>query len=558
MKEDLQKEKNEPKRRDKWDNPIEFFLSCVAMSVGLGNVWRFPYIVYTNGGGAFLIPYFIIMFLVGRPFYFVELVVGQFSQSNGAKVWDAVPIFRGVGYGQAISSISILSYYSILIVITIYYFFVSFQTILPWTQCYDQFDLNLKEICVPTANTTEEIEEYLNNVGINSSNYKIIGSAEKYYLNNVLRMKEDLSDGLGPPNVKLLAILFFVYLVVFLILYEGVRSAGKASYFTALFPYIVLIIFCIRGLTLENAMEGIKFYLKPDWKKLLQPKVWYTAIGQLFFSLSVATSVIPSMASYNDFNHNIYRDAWILAVIDTITSFIAGFAIFSVLGNLSYQLGKPIDEVVTSGTSLAFITYPTAISKFDVVPQLFSVLFFVMLAVLGLGSLIALMNGILAIVSDLFPNTKKNVLMGGISILAFISGIIYTTPGGQQALSVIDSYGATLNAYIFGLFQAIGWGYLYGVGKIKRDIKFMLNINIGCYWYLCWGFVCPLLLFGILIYQIIKWEDVEFNGPLPGYLLWMGRVIPIISMIVFLSFMVNTFLNSKVRGISTLPSRASF
>ncbi|CAB4066583.1 Sodium-dependent nutrient amino acid transporter 1 [Lepeophtheirus salmonis] len=444
MKED--KEKNEPKRRDKWDNPIEFFLSCVAMSVGLGNVWRFPYIVYTNGGGAFLIPYFIIMFLVGRPFYFVELVVGQFSQSNGAKVWDAVPIFRGVGY-----------------VITIYYFFVSFQTILPWTQCYDQFDLNLKEICVPTANTTEEIEEYLNNVGINSSNYKIIGSAEKYYLNNVLRMKEDLSDGLGPPNTG---------------------------------------------------------------KKLLQPKVWYTAIGQLFFSLSVATSVIPSMASYNDFNHNIYRDAWILAVIDTITSFIAGFAIFSVLGNLSYQLGKPIDEVVTSGTSLAFITYPTAISKFDVVPQLFSVLFFVMLAVLGLGSLIALMNAI--------------------SILAFISGIIYTTPGGQQALSVIDSYGAILNAYIFGLFQAIGWGYLYGVGKIKRDIKFMLNINIGCYWYLCWGFVCPLLLFGILIYQIIKWEDVEFNGPLPGYLLWMGRVIPIISMIVFLSFMVNTFLNSKV------------
>ena len=86
----------EEESRQQWSNPIEFLLSCVAMSVGLGNVWRFPFTAYENGGGAFLIPYILVLVLIGRPLYFLELAMGQFASKSSVKIWDMSPFFRGM------------------------------------------------------------------------------------------------------------------------------------------------------------------------------------------------------------------------------------------------------------------------------------------------------------------------------------------------------------------------------------------------------------------------------------------------------------------------------
>ena len=158
---------------------------------------------------------------------------------------------------------------------------------------------------------------------------------------------------------------------------------------------------------LDGAIEGILFYIKPQWEQLLNLKVWYAAVTQSFFSLSTGFGALITYSSYNDFKHNSYRDAWIISFTDTFTSLLAGFVIFSILGSLAHELGVPVKDVVDSGPGLAFVSYPSALAKFDVVPQLFSVLFFLMLITLGLGSATGLTTGIITVFCDLWPEKNK-------------------------------------------------------------------------------------------------------------------------------------------------------
>lgn len=122
-----------------------FHLNLHLSQVGLGNVWRFPYTAYENGGGAFLIPYLVVLIMIGRPLYFMELSLGQFSSSSNVKVWNMVPAARGVGFAQVIGTASVVSYYCVLIALAIYYLVVSCQPVLPWTLCWPDLQVGQPE-----------------------------------------------------------------------------------------------------------------------------------------------------------------------------------------------------------------------------------------------------------------------------------------------------------------------------------------------------------------------------------------------------------------------------
>ena len=153
--------------------------------------------------------------------------------------------------------------------------------------------------------------------------------------------------------------------------------------------------------------QGLVYFFTPQWERLLEPGVWFAAVTQSFFSLGVGFGVIVTYSSYNKFHHNSYRDALIISIADTLTSILAGTIIFAILGHLSHELGVPITQVVRSGAGLAFVSYPEVIAKFDVAPQLFSVLFFLMLVTLGLGSATGLLTGIITVFCDLWPEKNK-------------------------------------------------------------------------------------------------------------------------------------------------------
>lgn len=147
-------------------------LSCLesklqSSQVGLGNVWRFPFIALENGGGAFLIPYIIVLILVGKPLYYMELLLGQFSSRGCIKVYDFAPAMRGVGVGQLIATCFVTTYYASLMALTIRYFLASFNDPLPWSQCKTEWNVS----CIDSSLK-------LNNLSVN----RIQSSAELYFM----------------------------------------------------------------------------------------------------------------------------------------------------------------------------------------------------------------------------------------------------------------------------------------------------------------------------------------------------------------------------------------
>lgn len=138
--------------KEKWENDIEFLLSCITLSVGLGNVWRFPFTALENGGGTFVLPYTFILFVVGKPLYYLELLLGQFSSRGCIKVYDMSPAMRGIGVGQVICTIIVLSYYVSLMGLTIRYFLASFNDPLPWSQCMDAWNTSCVDSSLKSSN----------------------------------------------------------------------------------------------------------------------------------------------------------------------------------------------------------------------------------------------------------------------------------------------------------------------------------------------------------------------------------------------------------------------
>ncbi|KAA0200957.1 hypothetical protein HAZT_HAZT005658, partial [Hyalella azteca] len=244
--------------RQQWSNPIEFLLSCIALSVGLGNVWRFPITAYKNGGGAFLIPYLVVLLFIGRPLYFLELSLGQFSSYGCIKLWKCVPAIKGVGYSQVVATAAILTYYVSLMALTVFYFCVSFQSELPWSVCDPAWAA--MDSCVAVSSNSS--------LGFSSNSSKQ-SSSEQFFRRYVVHEAATWTSGIGKPDWKLALCLAGSWLVLFFTLVKGVQSAGKTAYFTALFPYLVLFTLLGRGVTLPGAYDGIMYFLTPQWERLL-------------------------------------------------------------------------------------------------------------------------------------------------------------------------------------------------------------------------------------------------------------------------------------------------
>uniref|UniRef100_W8AWS8 Transporter n=2 Tax=Ceratitis capitata TaxID=7213 RepID=W8AWS8_CERCA len=523
------------KERATWGKGVEFLFSCIAMSVGLGNVWRFPFTALDNGGGAFLIPYLIVLFLIGKPIYYLEMAIGQFSSCGSVKVFNLCPAMKGIGLGQAFMVYLLATYYESICALIAYYLVQSFRDPLPWSYCRPEWGVN----CIDSAPRSwlDEAKFIDSHSSGNWSlvygnltkeyNQRIISSSEFYFVKDVLREKDNINDGIGLPNWELVLGLLVSWTTIFLVIRRGVKSSGKASYFLALFPYVIMAVLLVRAVTLPGSADGIIYFIKPVWGKILDPKVWYAAVTQCFYSLSVCFGNIIMYSSYNKFDHNIHRDAMIVTTLDTFTSLISGFTIFGILGNLAYEIGTDdIGTVVKGGTGLAFISYPDAISKFKTLPQIFSVLFFLMLFILGIGSNIAMTSCTVTAIRDSFPSIKQWHCALGISIISFFIGLAYVTPGGQFILTLVDFYGASMIALILGILELYVLGWVYGVDRLCKDIEFMIGHRIGRYWRWCWALITPGIMTLILIYFYATYQSLTYNNvPYPNWAYALGWTI---------------------------------
>ena len=459
-------------QRDQWNSRTSFILAAVGSAVGLGNVWRFPYVAYESGGGAFLIPYFIALFTAGIPMLILEMGLGQRLRRAAPGAFGSIKKnFQWFGWWAAGLSAGIVIYYS---------------TILSWSWVYLWKSINL------SWGT----------------------DAEGYFFNEVLQRSAGPGD-IGFPIWYLVVGMALTWGSIYLILRKGVRNVSKVVMVTVPLPIILLAVLLIRGLTLPGAMDGIRYYLTPDFAKLADPGIWLRAYGQIFFSLSLASGVMIGYGSFLGKKSEITNSALITGLANCGTSFFAGFAVFSMLGYLAQVQGLPVPEVTASGTGLAFVAYPTAIIELPALNVLFALIFFVTLLFLGIDSAFALQEAFTTGFYDKWKISHEKLARYFV-IIAFFMSLIFTTRAGYYWFDIVDKWICDFGLVVVGLVQCIIVGYIYNVQEFRQYLNGISEVHLGNWWVIALRYLTPLVLLTILIVNLYN----EISSTYEGYPRW--------------------------------------
>ncbi|XP_074652897.1 sodium- and chloride-dependent glycine transporter 1-like [Tubulanus polymorphus] len=426
-------------KKEKWGSDVEFFLSCLGYGVGLGNIWRFPYLCLRNGGGAFLIAYFTFMVIGGIPLYFLELCIGQYSGKGPIAAFEALcPMAAGLGWAMLIPSAFCLVYLNSIMNWILYYFGMTFTSWDPvWGRCDNVWNTpncvvtgqqsvnQTNQTAMMNETTTNYSPSNISFVSSNESSSKPMSSGEEFWQYNVLELTDGIGN-FGGFRWELIVCHVAAWFIVYVCMCKGVKSSGKVIYVTATAPYVCLIALLIRGVTLPGALDGIMYYIVPDWSKLLSVKIWAEACLQIYYSIGPGFGGLITMASYNRFNQNIYRDAIVIPVLTCLTSFFAGFVTFSIIGHLAHQAGVTVSEAITSGPGLAFIVFPMAISKIPGA-AIWSGLFFIMLITVGLDTQFVIMETLITALTDKYKilGKRKSLFILVTVIVCFLIGFLF-------------------------------------------------------------------------------------------------------------------------------------
>jgi len=472
---------------EKWQSRVAFLMASIGSAVGLGNIWRFPYVAYKNGGGAFLIPYFVALFTVGIPLLIAEFAVGNIFRKSAPYAMKGVnKKVEWVGWLGVFSAFFISIYYCVLIA---------------WCLCYIFHSVGL--VWQPDA-ANFFFEKFL---GITSS-----------------------PSILGSINAQIAFALLFVWTSIYLILYKGVKSIGKVASIIVPLPTILLLILTIVGISLPNAGSGLDFYLSPDFSKLSNPLIWLSAYAQIFFSLSLAQGIMIAYASFLEKKSDIANNAFITAFADGGIAFLAGFAVFSVLGFLSYQTGMSMEEIARGGIGLVFITYPTGISKIPFMASFFGIIFFITLFAFGLTSAFSMVEALSDGLKDKFGVAKEKANFF-ICLIGFLFGLILTTGGGIYWIEIMDHFISNFALVFVGLLECLILGYIFGGERIRKYVNEVSEIKIGKWFSIMLKLFAPIVLTLIAISSLIELLTHGYNG-FPGWSLAIGGLLVILILII--------------------------
>lgn len=484
-------QQNAPSSRETFSGRRAFIIAAIGSAVGLGNIWRFPYITYENGGGAFIIPYVVALLTAGIPLLFLDYAIGH--KYRGAAPLSFRRMTRSLetfGWWQVLINIIIGTYYAV---------------VLGWAAMYTYYSFT-------GAWGTDHAG---------------------FFFNEVLQMADAgvSFDFVGTVTGPLIA----VWLVCLGILALGVQKGiGKSA--ALIMPLLVVMFFVLVGtsLTLEGAAKGLDALFTPDWSKLLDPKVWIAAYSQIFFSLSICFGIMITYASYLKPKTDLSGSGLVVGFANSSFEVLAGIGVFAALGFIATANNQQVSEVATSGIGLAFIAFPAIIDKAG---WIIGVLFFGSLTFAALTSLISVLEVIIAAVQDkLQARRAKAVFIVGVPMM-LASVLLFGTTTGLPMLDVFDNFVNKFGIVAVALFSIQAIVLTNNLPQLREHINSVSSFQLGKWWEIVVGVVTPVVLSYMLLSEV---SDVLKNG-YGGYPTWFvntfgwGMAIGLIVVSHFLS-----------------------
>lgn len=476
--------------RGQWGTRAGFILAAIGSAVGLGNIWRFPYMVASNGGGAFMIVFLIAMLTAGIPIMILEFSIGHKTHRSAPGALKFLNTkWEWLGWLQVFTCFAIVIYYSVIIA---------------WSLSYGLFSLQGLKWGTDTA---------------------------AFFTGEYLKLESGFS--LGSFNLSVAIPLIIVWVIIFASVIGGVKDGiEKANKIFMPLLAILVVIILIRGITLPGALAGLDYMFKPDFSKLLNPQVWIAAYGQVFYSMSVAFGIMITYSSYLPDDSDIANNAFMTGFADTSFSLFAGLTVFSIMGYMAYSQGKEVAEVAGSGgIGLAFMVFPEAINALPGLNGIFGLVFFLVLSFAGLTSAISLAEVVISSFIDKFHFNRKKVAVIVILIQGLIS-MVYATGGGLNILDIVDAFLNNYNIVVSGLIEIVLVAWVYKLGDFKELINKVSEFRVGLWWDFCLKFLTPIFLAIMLALKLIN----DFQKPYGNYpqaaLIILGWSMPILAFIV--------------------------
>ena len=449
--------------RDKWSSRGTFILAAIGSAVGLGNAWRFPGLAAKHGGGAFLFVYILAMLCIGIPLLMMEIAIGRRTRQGAPGAMRAVnKKGEHVGWIAVSNGIAIAIYYAVVFAWVILMFVLSFKF----------------------AGFTGDTE-----------------AASKLWLSTI--NTTGTTSGFGTVSWPVLGCLLVAWISCYLCIRNGTSSVGKVVKYTVSLPVICLLILAIRGFTLPGAMDGLTKLFVPDWTALGDSTLWVDAIGQVFYSLSVAMAIMFAYGSFVDDRANIAVDCVIIAVSDFVISLLAGIVMFTTMAGVGM-----LENMSASGISTAFIIYPQAIVSLTDVPWInaaFAYVFYFCLITLAIDSLFSIVEGSSTAIADRFGLDKKKTTMI-LCLIEGVLGLVFVTGAGLACLDIVDNFVNSYTLILTGIFEVIVVGWCFRTSKVLDQI----NLNTGKFkmpkwwFYFSIKFAAPVILTALFVWNIVS------------------------------------------------------
>ncbi len=466
---------NEEATRGAFSSRKVFILAAVGSAVGLGNIWRFPYVAYDSGGGAFLLPYLVALLTAGIPFLFFDYAIGHryrgsaplsFTRAGGRKA-------EGLGWWQ----------FGICFVIAVYY-----AAVIAWAIRYTFFSVG-KQWGEDT---------------------------EAFFFEDFLQVADGVSLDFVPG---VLVPLLIVWLVVLGVLALGVQRGVGAS--AVVFIPILVVVFgflVIRALFLPGAASGLEQFFRPDWGALLDASVWAAAYGQIFFSLSIGFGIMITYASYVRRRSDMSGSGLVVGFANSGFELLAGIGVFAVLGFMSQAAAVPVDEVLgEGGVGLAFVAFPAIINEAPA-GSLIGLLFFASLILAGLTSLISITEVQIAAVREKFELSRVTATLAVGVPGAVISLLLFSTTTGLPVLDIVDNFINRFGILVVAVASmlVVAWG-LRLLPALTDHLNHSGSVPIGTWWWVLVGGLTPAVLTFVLVNYLVE----TLQEPYGGYPQWM-------------------------------------